>query len=137
MTFETKQLARNADVVAPDGCEVRILGGLAGGGMAHFQLAAGECSIAVQHRTVDEIWYFVAGRGEMWRRDREHELVVAVGHGTCVTIPLGTAFQVRALGNAPLRALAVTMPPWPGDGEAVRVEGRWPPTVAAGPGLAS
>ena len=49
------------DVVAPDGSDVRILPGLAGGGMAHFELAPGETSIAVVHRTVEEIWFFVSG----------------------------------------------------------------------------
>jgi hypothetical protein len=28
------------------------------------------------------------------------------------------------------------MPPWPGDDEAIRSPGRWPPTVAPGRGLA-
>jgi mannose-6-phosphate isomerase-like protein (cupin superfamily) len=43
----------------------------------------------------------------------------------CVTIPLGTHFQFRSLGNEPLAAVAVTMPPWPGDGEAYEVAGPW------------
>ena len=48
-----------------------------------------------------------------------------------LTIPLGTAFQFRAIGEAPLTFLAITMPPWPGAEEADRVEGRWTATVAA------
>jgi mannose-6-phosphate isomerase-like protein (cupin superfamily) len=121
------------DTVAPDGCDVRVLLGLAGGGLAHFELAPGETSVAVTHRRVEEIWYFLGGRGELWRRLDDREEVVEVGAGTCITIPLGTRFQLRALGPEPLAAVGVTMPPWPGPGEAARVEGPWRPTVAPGP----
>ena len=123
--FATTTLPAHRDVVAPDGSDVRILLQLRGGGMAHFELAPGETSRAVAHRTVEEIWYFVGGRGEMWRRQGTREEVVMVQCGTCLTIPLGTHFQFRALGDEPLAAVAVTMPPWPGDGEALKVPGRW------------
>ena len=53
---------------APDGTHVRILPTLAGGSFAHFVLAPGKTSLAVAHRTVEEIWYFLDGRGEIWRR---------------------------------------------------------------------
>ena len=56
--------------------------------------------------------------------------VVAVGPGVCATIPLGTRFQFRASAEAPLAFVAVTMPPWPGEDEAVVVAGRWPATAA-------
>jgi len=117
------------DSIAPDGSEVRILLGLRGGGMAHFQLAPGQTSKAVTHRTVEEIWYFVSGRGEMWRQQGGREETVAVEPGVCLTIPLGTAFQFRSFGPESLAAVGLTMPPWPGDGEAVAVEGKWAATV--------
>jgi mannose-6-phosphate isomerase-like protein (cupin superfamily) len=123
------RLPARPDAVAPDGSDVRILLGLDRGGMAHFELAPGETSLAVVHRTVEEIWFFVGGRGEMWRADAAREEVVAVEPGVCLTIPLGTRFQFRALGEEPLAAIGVTMPPWPGEDEAVSVEGRWAPTV--------
>ena len=129
-TFDTKRLPDRHDVVAPDGSDVRILLGLGRGGMAHFQLAAGQTSKAVTHRSVEEIWFFLSGRGEMWRRQDGHpESIVAVESGVCLTIPLGTHFQFRALGPEPLAAIGVTMPPWPGEGEAVVVSGRWEPTI--------
>jgi mannose-6-phosphate isomerase-like protein (cupin superfamily) len=131
MPWETKRLPARPDAVAPDGSDVRILPGLGGGTMAHFELAPGETSIAVVHRTVEEIWFFVGGRGEMWRAHDEREEVVEVEPGIALTIPVGTRFQFRALGSAPLAAVGVTMPPWPGPDEAVTVDGRWPPTVAA------
>jgi mannose-6-phosphate isomerase-like protein (cupin superfamily) len=127
--FATRRLPAARDAVAPDGSDVRILLGLAGGGMAHFALAPGQTSTAVTHRTVEEIWYVLAGRGEMWRRQAGREEVVGLEPGVCLTIPLGTHFQFRSLGDEPLAAVGVTMPPWPGPGEAIAVEGRWAPTV--------
>jgi mannose-6-phosphate isomerase-like protein (cupin superfamily) len=64
--FETKALPLVSDTIAPDGTDVRILLALTGGSMAHFALGAGGVSIAVAHRSVEEIWYFLSGRGEMW-----------------------------------------------------------------------
>ena len=127
--FDTRQLPPARDVVAPDGCDVRILLALAQGGMAHFELAPGATSTAVAHRTVEEIWYIVGGRGEMWRRQDTREEIIVLTPGTCLTIPLRTHFQFRAQGTEPLAAVAVTMPLWPGDGEAFEVEGKWPATV--------
>lgn len=129
--FETKRLPVEPDVVAPDGSDVRVLLGLEAGGMAHFELGRAQTSAAVVHRTVEEIWYFLAGRGEMWRKSEEQEEIVAVERGVCLTIPLGTRFQFRSFGDEPLQAVAVTMPPWPGEDEARIVQGRWEPTVPA------
>ena len=125
--FETMPLPARPDATAPDGSDVRLLPGLAGGGMAHFQLAAGRTSAAVVHRTVEELWFFVGGLGEMWRRQGDREEVVTVAPGVAVSIPVGTSFQFRALGTEPLAAVAVTMPPWPGPDEAVAVDGPWAP----------
>lgn len=128
--FATKRLPMEPDVSAPDGSDVRILLGLADGGMAHFALAPGQTAKAVTHRTVEEIWFILTGRGEMWREQDGREEIVALEPGVCLTIPLGTRFQFRAVdAGEPLAAVAVTMPPWPGEDEAVFVEGKWPPTV--------
>src|SRR3989442_12298649 len=103
--FSTKRISDRRDGVAPDGSDVRILLGLKGGGLAHFELAPGRTSIAVRHRTVEEIWFVLSGRGEMWRKLECQDDVVPVESGVCVTIPLGTCFQFRTLGPEPLRAL--------------------------------
>ncbi len=123
--FETKHLPLKPDVTAPDGSDVRILLSLKGGSMAHFELGAGKISRAVMHRTVEEIWYFLEGQGQMWRRLGGHEEVVDVRTGVSITIPVGTQFQFRSSGFGALKAVAITMPPWPGDDEAVFVEGKW------------
>jgi mannose-6-phosphate isomerase-like protein (cupin superfamily) len=131
--METKRLPAQRTAVAPDGSDVRVLLGVAGGGMAHFELAPNETSVAVVHATVEEIWFFLAGRGEMWRRRGDEEQVVEVCAGDCITLPVGTRFQFRSFGYEPLSAIGVTMPPWPGRGEATIVDGRWPATVEPGP----
>jgi len=132
--FETKQLPDEPDVIAPDGSDVRILLGLKGGGMAHFELGPGQTARAVTHRTVEEIWYFIAGQGEMWREQDGVAETVELYPSVCLTIPLGTHFQFRCTGQDALEAIGVTMPPWPGEGEAALVEGPWQPTVGADQG---
>lgn len=123
--MQVKSLAVEADAVAPDGCQVRVLLGTERGSMAHFELAPGGVSRAVAHQALDEIWFFLSGEGEMWRRQERHEEVVPVAAGVCVTIPARTHFQLRALGSAPLAAVGVTMPPWPGEQAVTFVEGPW------------
>ena len=124
--FDTMRMPAARDVVAPDGSDVRVLLRLDGGSMAHFELAGGRTSRAVVHRSVDEIWYVLSGRGEMWRSLGDREQMVPLEPGTCLSIPVGTRFQFRALGDGPLSAVAVTMPPWPGEDEARKVSGAWP-----------
>jgi mannose-6-phosphate isomerase-like protein (cupin superfamily) len=132
--MDIKRLRAERDVVAPDGSDVRILLGVAGGGMAHFQIGPGETSVAVRHRTVEEVWFFVGGRGQMWRRGADgEERVDDVEPGVSIDIPLGTTFQFRATGDEPLSAVGATMPPWPGEGEAILADGPWQPTVPPGP----
>lgn len=127
--FETKRLPVDLDAVALDGSDVRILLDLRAGGMAHFELPPGQTSTAVTHKTVEEIWFFLTGEGQMWRSMEGHEEIVSVEAGVCLTIPLGTLFQFRSFGYEPLAAIGVTMPPWPGEGEATVVEGKWKPTI--------
>jgi len=128
--FSTLPLPAERTVVAPDGSNVRVLLGLSTGTMAHFELPAGMTSSAVVHRTVEEIWFVVAGRGQMWRRQGEREQIVELVPGTCLTLPLGTHFQFRASAAEPVAVVGVTMPPWPGADEAIAVPGPW----LAGPG---
>jgi mannose-6-phosphate isomerase-like protein (cupin superfamily) len=132
--FETRQLPAEADAIAPDGSDVRILPGLPAGGLAHFALPPRAVSVPVRHRTVAEIWYFVSGLGQMWRSQDGRADIVDVRAGTAITIPVGTSFQFRSTSDDPLAAVGVTMPPWPGSGEAeILAEGAWTPTVAPGP----
>ena len=125
MNFQTKRLPRLPDIVAPDGSDVRVLLATARGGMAHFELASGRASEAICHRTVDEIWFVLSGRGQMWRRQNGREELDVLEPGVCVSIPMGTHFQFRSEEGETLAAIGVTMPPWPGPQEAVPVPGKW------------
>lgn len=123
--FGTMHLPDERDVAAPDGSDVRVLLRLGRGGMAHFELGAGRTSRAVAHHTVEEIWYILAGHGEMWRRQGDRQETVTLAPGTCLSLPVGTHFQFRVT-EGPLAAVAMTMPPWPGQDEAYEVTGPWP-----------
>ena len=123
--FADMALPAQPTVLAPDGSEVRVLLSRPGGSMAHFRLPAGAASIAVAHHTVEEIWYVVSGRGQMWRRLGDAESVLDLAPGVCLTLPVGTHFQFRAAADCALEAVAITMPPWPGMDEAYFVPGHW------------
>ncbi len=124
--LQTKTLGAAPDAFAPDGSEVRLLASLAGASFAHFTLPAGQVSAPVSHRTVEEIWYVVAGEGEVWRKLGGEESVTPVKPGVALTIPLGAHFQFRAGADVALAFVAATLPPWPGPDEAFAVPGRWP-----------
>lgn len=126
-SFETKRLPVEPDEVAPDGSDVRVLLGVQGGLMAVYELAPGQVSTAVKNQTIEEIWYFVSGRGLMWRKQEAREEIVPLESGICVTIPLGTHFQFRAFNDEPLITVGVTIPPWPGADEQVVIQGPWQP----------
>jgi mannose-6-phosphate isomerase-like protein (cupin superfamily) len=98
--------------------------------MAHFELAPGETSRAIAHRTVEEIWLVVSGRGELWRRQVTRAEVVALEPGVCVSLPRGTHFQFRASAPDAVTMVAVTIPRWPGDGETELVRGPWESSLA-------
>jgi mannose-6-phosphate isomerase-like protein (cupin superfamily) len=123
--FATLPLPTSPTVTAPDGSDVRVLVGLSRGTMAHFELAPSRCSAAVQHKTVEELWYVIGGEAEMWRKQEDKEEIVHLTAGTSLSIPVGTSFQFRTLGTKPFAAVGVTMPPWPGNDEATLVLGPW------------
>ena len=123
--FQTKRLPSAVDALAPDGSEVRILCSGARGSMAHFSLPGGQVSQAVAHRSIEEVWYFLAGRGRFWRQQGTVEEIIEVSEGVSITIPPGTHFQFRNDGDSALAAVGVSMPPWPGEDEAYPVEGAW------------
>ena len=97
--------------------------------MAQFALPPGAVSKAVAHRTVEEVWYVVSGLGRMWRELDGREEIVELVPGVSINIPVRTKFQFRCDGAEKLVAVGTTMPPWPGDGEAYVVEGKWKPTA--------
>ncbi len=124
--FESNQVARDYDALAPDGSEIRLLHSLDGASVVHCRLPVGAATIPVRHRTVEEVWYFLAGAGQVWRRQGDREQVLDVSPGLSLTIPLDTDFQFRNTGEIPLEFIITTTPPWPGEDEAVVLDaGRW------------
>src|SRR5690348_7579969 len=102
MTFNTKELPVAPDDIAPDGSEIRLLAAMKGGGVSHCTLQSGQTSLAVQHQTIEEIWFFLQGQGQVWRKLGEQEDEADVQPGVSLTIPTGAHFQFRNTGSEPL-----------------------------------
>lgn len=117
------------DYLAPDTSEVRLLlteKDTAAGSMAHCALPPGKTSIACMHKSVSELWYFLAGEGELWLKNSNMETISKVSSGSSISIPAETMFQFRNLSQeVSLEFLVTTFPFWPGADEAVEVEGKW------------
>ncbi len=123
--MQTNQLPHDYTALAPDGSEIRELVRVDGSSMVHCTLSQGKTSVAVAHKTVEEVWYVLHGRGQVWRARDGRESTVDVSPGTALTIPLGASFQFRNVGAEDLCFIIVTIPPWPGEDEAYQVEGPW------------
>ena len=87
MNLNDIHLPESFNYLAPDGSEIRLLNSLARGGLCHVTLPPEATSKAVKHLTVDEIWYFIEGRGQVWRKLGEVERIVEVKPGMSLTIP--------------------------------------------------
>ena len=120
-------LSSEPDATAPDGSEIRLAGEVGGGSLCECTLSVGQMSSAVKHNTIEEIWLFTKGSGEVWRQmPGQQEELVKVGPGSWLTIPVGVHFQFRNIGDEPLKFVISTIPPWPGEDEAVSVDDHWP-----------
>ncbi|MDH3678664.1 MAG: cupin domain-containing protein [Acidimicrobiia bacterium] len=126
--FQTASLPAEPTAVAPDGSAVRRLLATSAASMAQFEFQPGVITPCVRHRTVEELWYVLSGDGRMWRAGGGREETVVLEAGVAVTIGVGTRFQIRTTGDDPLRVVGTTIPPWPPDGDAEIVDGRWTPT---------
>ena len=125
--MDTKKLPGKYDYLAPDGSEVRLLVRGEKASMAQFKLPTGHTSSAVAHHSVEELWYVVSGRGQLWRKQgTSQEDVVDLVPGVSISLPPGTHFQFRSTGADALEVIGVTVPPWPGADEAYPVDGKWP-----------
>jgi mannose-6-phosphate isomerase-like protein (cupin superfamily) len=125
LPFTTMSVPDQADETAPDDAEIRLLPRMQGGSLCHCTFPEGAISRAVRHRTIDEIWYFLEGQGEVWRSREDFEAIVPVQSGVSLTIPVGISFQIRNTGTGPLTFLCFSMPPWPGDAEAIQTDDYW------------
>jgi mannose-6-phosphate isomerase-like protein (cupin superfamily) len=129
-----RRAAPEPDTIAPDGSEIRLLadggGGAKRASLCEVRLAPSAVSRPIQHRTVEEIWYVLSGRGQVWRcPPGAGATAVDVGPGDTLVIPVGWRFQFRASADGALRFLCYTCPPWPGPDEAEPASGPWTPTI--------
>ena len=89
------------DAIAPDGSEIRLLiddrRGATRSSMVEVTVPAGQVSRPVWHRTVEEIWYVLEGRGQVWRcpggAPADSPPPLDVSPGDPVAIPAGWRFQ--------------------------------------------
>lgn len=122
-------LAAQPDAKSPAGADIRFIMDGPTGNMIHCTLPPGQINRATIHATVNEFWHVLAGEGQIWRKSGDVEQVTALLPGTSIDIPVGIAFQYRALGLTPLKFICISMPPWPGNAEATHIGGRWQPTI--------
>lgn len=117
------------DTTAPDGSEIRLLvdrrQGADRASLCEVTLPPAQVSRAVWHQGVEEIWYVLEGRGQVWRCppevDAEAVAPMAVASGDALTVPPRWRFQFSSEAGGPLRFLCFTAP-WPGSGEAQPAE---------------
>ena len=130
LPFDLNDLPEEPDAIAPDGSEIRFLkqwGDTVS--IVHCTLPVGMVSAPVHHKTIEEMWFFVGGEGEVWRKDPDspqNASIEKVSAGKFLTIPTRAHFQFKNTGDEPLTFVIATLPAWPGDDEAVLVdEGGW------------
>jgi mannose-6-phosphate isomerase-like protein (cupin superfamily) len=124
---------KDYDYLAPDTAEIRLLltdNDAAHASLCHVTLPVGKTSIAAKHQTVEELWYFVAGKGELWLKSAVAEVIYPVKNGSAITIPAGVGYQFRNLSyTEALEFIVTTIPHWPGPQEVILVEGKWQSSV--------
>jgi mannose-6-phosphate isomerase-like protein (cupin superfamily) len=120
-----KVLGNKYDYVAPDGSEIYLLSNGTHGSLCQCLLPEGAVSLAVLHKTVEELWYVLDGEGEVWRSRLCDDVPVLVRNGSSLVIPPQVPFQFRNTGTGSLKFLITTMPPWPGAHEFRSEKGFW------------
>lgn len=121
---------RAARYPAPDTSQVTLLGSEPAGSLALCELAPANVSVPVRHRSVEELWYVLSGRGIISRRQGPTEpFLDELQAGDCVDIGTGLTFQFRCTSQDPLRMVLLTLPCWPGADEAILAPelATWPP----------
>jgi|GEM_PF-2592471 len=125
-------LPKKYNYLAPDDSQTRLLGKSSRGNMAHFTLPPHTTSKAIHQRSVQELWYFLSGTGQVWLKYKGKSEIYKVSGGSSLTLPNDIDFQFRNLSNTKnLVFLDVTMPPWPGDSVISYIKGPWKPTIPA------
>jgi len=111
---------------APDGMQIREWPNSQLGSLAYCTMPVGAVSQPTMHKSFEELWYIVAGSGELWCRFGQQECVSELRAGDGLTIPIGAHFQFRTTALLPLEFVIACIPPWPGENEVVHITGPWP-----------
>ncbi|MCB9450661.1 MAG: cupin domain-containing protein [Anaerolineaceae bacterium] len=127
--MKTTMFPEHPQAKSPAGADIRYLMHGPTGDMIHSTVPPRQINRATVHATVSEFWYILEGHGEIWRDDGAESGVTTLVPGVSIDIPVGTKFQYRNVGDADLKFICVTMPPWQGDSEATLIQGKWQPTV--------
>jgi mannose-6-phosphate isomerase-like protein (cupin superfamily) len=93
-SLQRRILPVQADTIAPDKSEIRLLAEMEGGGMTHCTLPPYAVSLAGVHETLEEIWYCVQGRGQVWRKNADAEDIVETFPGVFFDHSTADAFPV-------------------------------------------
>jgi mannose-6-phosphate isomerase-like protein (cupin superfamily) len=123
--FKTMHVPSEMDERAPDGSEIRFLVRMKEASFVHCTLPPQHTSFSGMIKNLEEVWYCIQGRGQIWRKWQDDEEIVDVYPGTCLTIPAQTHFQFRSTSWEPLCFIIATMPPWPGEQEWIMVSDHW------------
>jgi mannose-6-phosphate isomerase-like protein (cupin superfamily) len=112
--WKIKQLSKTPDAIAVDTAEIRKVFAEDEASVVHCTLPPNAVSVATRLVDIQEIWYFMEGRGRIWLKEEDEDegQEKEVGPGTCLTIPAGVHFQYHTLGEDFLTFLCVTMPPF-------------------------
>jgi mannose-6-phosphate isomerase-like protein (cupin superfamily) len=111
-TWETQKLPERPDAVSPSGgSEIRNLPAFDEGSLAHARAVQGHPAAPATLVGAGELFYVLAGEGELWRGTGDLEDVTPLQPGRCVSIPPGIAFQYRAL-TSQLDFIVATVPRW-------------------------
>lgn len=114
--------------VSPDGgAEIRHILTSPGGDLTHAVCLAGSTSGTHHLPELDEGYFVLSGRGEIWRAVNGRDAVTALRPGRWVSMPAGMRFQYRANVGSSLVFLVVVLPSWHEDLFHVVAGGRWSP----------
>ena len=125
MNYEIVNLKPEPSYLAPDGSEIYVLVEGSKGSLCQCILPVGK-SFPVAHKSIEELWFFLEGEGEVYREGLGENDLLEVSAGSSLVIPAATTFQFRNVGQVPLKFIIATIPPWPGKDEAItEVAGKW------------
>lgn len=129
--FTTADVAKTPSFLSDDGSEIRPMPSMLDVESVHCRLPKHGVIQASKHRTVSQIWYVLAGKGDLWMKSRlGKETVLGLHPGFAVTVPLGYGFQFRNTGEKDLDIFIVNTTKWSGAGELIPIENHWPLSAA-------